>query len=211
MKRCAAGMCCLYSLLQPDATAASAHQWQATLASAVLARKGLDSKSLLSLLAFPMQIPCRIAYVGLLKLNMCVSHPKIRLCDSRNDPLAPKIHLVLRQLRGMLHSQSHRLILEELQGRRATVADISPWSMVCPILGHNLSLIPLGKAETHERNIRETDECVHTVKCNSLGSIRCKSCCTKWSSPAFPQWLSDRKELSENKCSYQITGIDFLS
>lgn len=106
---------------------------------------------------------------------------------------------------------SHRFILKELLGSSATAQETWPRSMVCPFSGHNLSLILLGMAETHKMSIRKTDECVHTEKCNSLGSIHCKSCCTKWSFPAFPQWLCDRKELSENKCSYQITGIDFLS
>lgn len=162
---------------------------------------------LLFFLPSPIQLPPRISYTVLFKLKMWVSPRRIRLHGSRNDLRAPESPPVPASSGGW----SHRLILRELLGSSATAQETCPRSMAFPFSGHNLSLILLGMAETHKMNIRKTDECVHTEKCNSLSSIRCKSCCTKWSFPAFPQWLSDRKELSENKCSYQITGIDFLS
>lgn len=204
-----AGACSHYSPPQPDATADSTRQWWVTLASALLARKGLIRILFSLFLPSPMQIPHRTSYVVPLELNMWVSHLEIRFHDSRNDPLSPKSHPVLCQLKGMPHG--HTGLYWKCCWAVMPQSKISahgPW--FAPSLDTTF-LWSHWERQKHKMNISKTDECVHTVKCNSLGSVCCKSRCTKWSSPAFPQWLSDRKELSENKCSYQITGIDFLS
>lgn len=92
----------------------------------------------------------------------------------------PKSCFVLHQLRGLPWTHSHRLKTKDPQGNNATINPvIIPWTVVCHVSGHSLSLIPLGTAETHKTDISKTDGCVHTAKCNSLGSIRCKSRCNK--------------------------------